>query len=227
MFGRHYSSGLPIDVYRFGLQHFGYRRTSATETEPAMSKTLDIPDHLEVPGMLRKLPAQRYRPFVTPANLRDVVAIFAEFPPLLYPINSAGELIEKLGGQYTIINVFNIPIKLTRIVKAMPAHYYPIASTENFVEKMAELLHQNLQGVRLSKALGKVRRQLPKMQFPINSGDELLSMFPTEFSIVVGRRIFSSSQIKWWVDRYLDSNMFPIRSEEALYGKAQRIIAAS
>jgi hypothetical protein len=56
---------------------------------------------------------------------------------LKYPINSFSELVDKIGNK--TISIDNRALKASDLRRLIPAYYFPIVSSENFVEKANEL----------------------------------------------------------------------------------------
>jgi hypothetical protein len=185
-------------------------------------------------SMLKQIPAKRYG-LISSKELADVVQIFEALPELQYPINSAGELVEKLGGPETHVDVFGLPVGVANLGRAIPAGYFPIASLENFVEKIAKLLRSNRRHVNLSKDLGTLRPHLPKFQFPIQNQEQLLEAFSSVKSLPAisdrlpaeHRHTVDAPLIKEWITRNMKPALFPIVSEAELYSKAMRILPRS
>ncbi len=199
-----------------------------------MTRSADFQESPETAELLNRLPAHRSRPLVSAKELRNVVEVFRNLPRLEYPINSAGELIEKIGGPSFVLDVYGIPVAAARVIGAMPAHYFPIASVENFVEKMAEVMRRNRRGINLSRTLGRIRKHLPTLRFPMDSVEDLLRAFDSVESVpatVPGLpsghppRV-SGDQIRHWIRRHMRAELFPIRSEEEFYSKAMPLIRA-
>ena len=185
-------------------------------------------------SMLKQIPAKRYG-LIRSKELADIVEIFKGLPELQYPINSAGDLIEKLGGPDVHIDIFGVPAKASQLGKAMPSGYFPIASLENLVEKMAKLLRRNKRRVNLSKELGRIRPHLPKFRFPLQNVDELLQAFKSVESLpAISPRLpahhmqtVDGAKIREWITRNMQASVFPIQTEEELYSKAMRVLPKS
>jgi hypothetical protein len=128
-----------------------------------------------MPELLAQMPPFRVVPLVGPSDLRELTVLIPHLQNLTYPINSAAELIDQLGGGEAVFEVFDVKVQPMRMVKYMPAYYFPVASVENLVEKLAELIRANRKTVDVVAELDSLRKQLPvDMKFPIENADELV-----------------------------------------------------
>jgi hypothetical protein len=165
----------------------------------------------QVEELLRQLPKFEYRPLVGEYSLRGIAIVFKALPDLEFPINSAGELIEKLGGSGTTLRVVGMDVDPLRMIKYMPAHYFPLASVENFVEKMAELIRENRYQVDVPVEIENVRNQVRGLlTYPIESREALSEMLARRNRTFTfqGRRVELAEIIKRVPEDY-----FPIRNE--------------
>jgi hypothetical protein len=89
--------------------------------------------------ILQRLPHLKFSKYISASALNETAKILEKLPRLEFPITSAGDLIEKLGGPDTR---FEIGPKqyFARMATRIPVYYFPIASAENLVEKMADLM---------------------------------------------------------------------------------------
>jgi hypothetical protein len=176
-----------------------------------MPNRLDYRHHPEAQELLRKLPEMRYAPMAGATDLREIVRVFEGLPDLEYPIESAGELVEKLGGGEKALRMAGMEVDVLLILKRMPAYYFPIASVENFVEKMAELLRANRKTTDVPAELGLLKRQLPKLRFPIENEQQLIKSLEGTKSVVFRGRVIEARDA---LGRVHGRGLFPIRSEE-------------
>src|SRR2546423_15635054 len=130
------------------------------EKESLVPSRYDVSQHPGVDALLGQIPSLKHRPLVGIHTLTDVVKVIKALPKLEFPINSAGELIEKLGGSGTKISVLGIAVDPLRMIKYMPAYYFPIPDMDNFVEKMAELIRDNRQDVNVPREIESLRKQI-------------------------------------------------------------------
>lgn len=185
-----------------------------------MANKFDKRNHPEVQALLKQLPPVRHTPLVDVADLREVVKVFAVLPPLEYPIGSASELIEKLGGPDKTFDIVGVSVDPLRMIKYMPAYYFPIISVENFIEKMAELVRNNRKLPDVPKELANLKQQLPSLHFPIASADELLKMVgPKKAYRFQGIDVLPEQMV-----HYIPSHFFPIHSEEDFDRKVAQLI---
>jgi hypothetical protein len=197
-----------------------------------MTQSAAISDTRHYAALVGKLGPMKHAPAVPAARLRDVSRLVANLPSLSFPIDSAGELAARLGGENRTVDVFGVPMRLKTLLRGMPAHYFPIASAENFVEKCASLLTRSRRTVNLTRELGRIRPHLPKLTFPIASVEALLTAFEgvkslpaTSPNLPAGHRpSVDASQIRTWLVSNMTPDVFPIRSEEEMWFKALRLV---
>jgi hypothetical protein len=174
----------------------------------------------ETEVLLKRLPPCKYKPLVGPADLREIEKIFGGLPNLRFPINSAGELIEKLGSGKSL-EIVGMTVNPLRMIKYMPFYYFPIASLENFIEKLAQLIRENRKQSDIPRELVRIKRQLGKLRFPISNSEQLLRSVKDRKQVMFqGRPI----RLEDLIDR-IPSGFFPIRSSEEFDSKVGRAIA--
>jgi hypothetical protein len=186
-----------------------------------MASKFDHQKDPEVKKLLEKLPAVLHTPLVGAADLAEVVKVFDGLPKLEYPINSAGELIGKLGPAVETLVIAEVKVDPLRIIKYMPAYYFPIASVENFIEKMAELVRQNRKTVNVPKELANIKRQLPEFRFPIANSEQFLKSLAEP-----GRKYaFQGGAVdpKKILER-IPSSFFPVKSQADLENKISELM---
>jgi hypothetical protein len=172
--------------------------------------------------LLEKLPRVQHAPLVGASDLREIVKVFSALPKLEFPIDSAGALVEKLGRSGQMLNIVGVEVDPVRMIKYMPAYYFPIVSVENFIEKMAELIRANRKKTDVHKALADVKGQLPTLRFPISNRDELLKAFDSKKSLkFLGQSIDPKEMIA-----RVHSSFFPLNSQEDFDKKVAQLIAS-
>lgn len=186
-----------------------------------MPSRFDTRHEPEAKELLKNLPQGRYQPLVGAADLREVAKVFKALPELSFPINCAGELIDKLGGGEKTLSIAEVDVDPVRMIKYMPAYYFPIVSIENFVEKMAELVRSNRKQTDVPKTLAAVKKQLPKLKYPISNADELHQALRSTKSIKFNRKAFSTKEM---VDK-VQPGFFPLNSQEDFDRKVRQLIA--
>ena len=160
--------------------------------------------------ILERLPKMKYEPLVGSFFLQEIAKVFRALPSLEFPINSAGELIHKLGGEEKMLQMENTEVNPLRMITYMPAYYFPIASMENLVEKMAELIRANKKKVDIPSVLENVRKQLPRMQYPIRNAAEFLKILGERKQYNFGRStVYPAEMLK-----RVPEGLFPITSQE-------------
>jgi hypothetical protein len=93
----------------------------------------------ETERILRALPDLQFSKYVNPKALNETAKILQKLPKLEFPINSLGEFIEKLGGPNKLFVIEGKEFNAI-MARLFPVNYFPIASAENLVEKMANLI---------------------------------------------------------------------------------------
>jgi len=164
----------------------------------------------------------RLAPAGLPGQGRRLAAVFLlrSLKPLHYPISSGTELTEQLQGSR--IRFMGLTIETKRATDRIPAHYFPIASGENFVEKIADLL----KGSRLPRSvrsdLKTLARQLPSFQYPISDSAELMrQLSPVREVQFRGRRIDPRNSIN-----SIPRQVFPIQSKNDFAFKVAALVGA-
>jgi len=163
-----------------------------------------------------------HKPFVQLEDLRETRLVLDALPRLEFPINSAGELVDKLnraGGQLQIVGLAVDPAFM---VGRVPPHYFPIASLENFAEKIADLIRQNRKKVNVTEELKGVKSQLPKkMRFPIANVEELVEQLGAKKAYKYRGGSVEPGEI---ADR-IPREIFPIASEKDFDLKISALMA--
>ena len=93
----------------------------------------------ETQRILERLPHLKFSKYVSSSALNETAKILEQLPEIQYPVTSAGDLIEKLGGPNTKFVIEGREF-FAYMAGRVPAYYFPISSAENLVEKMAELI---------------------------------------------------------------------------------------
>ena len=180
----------------------------------------DFREDAQVKRLLTRLPRMEHAPLVTGADLVEVLKVLQVLPELKFPINSGGQLIAELGGAGQRYDVVGVTMSPLRMIKYMPAHYFPIASMENFVEKLAELINQNRPQIDVQAELTGLRRQLPELKFPIASPDELLDLVGSS-----RRYRFRGGSVRpGEIVKRIPPEMFPIESQVDFNRKIAHLI---
>ena len=163
---------------------------------------------------IQVLPKMKGRPYVDVLDLSEVGIVTSALPNLTFPINSAGELLDALGPEPNI-EMVGREVDPVRMIKYMPAYYFPIVSQENFVEKLAELIRGNRHQSTAEEHSRLLRSKLPKIEFPIESADHLGRHIEQVGEFPLGdRRVKANDALKM-----LPPHLFPIRDQEDLERK--------
>lgn len=172
--------------------------------------------------LLRTLPELGYIPLIEPVYLEAVVDIIRTLPTLNYPVNSAGELLANYLRPNKVIKVAGVTFDPQQTLRFMPAYYFPIASLENFMEKLAELLAVRRRSVQVPRELAEIKAQLPPFRYPLASQREMASFFEPEKTYSFrGRMLIPHTMV-----RQIPRRFFPITSEGDLDRKIARLLAA-
>jgi hypothetical protein len=180
---------------------------------------LDPRNNHEVGERIQRLGKVKYVPLIDIVDLYEIEKIFPAIPTIEYPVNSAAELIEKLGGSGHLLNIAELKVDPLRMIKYMPAYYFPIASIENFIEKMAELIHANRKKVEGPKELENIKKQLPNLNFPIKNAEELHRQIGDKDYQFRGRKVNVKEMIL-----HIPQEMFPMNSQLDFDSKIFRIM---
>lgn len=176
----------------------------------------------DVEKIIEKLPKLKYRPLVGKTELIEIAKVMKQLPELQYPIASAGELIEKLGGPTKeVFEIEGIKVSPRRMIKYMPAYYFPIFSVENFIEKMSELTIKNRKQVNVAEEVESIRKQLPGLHYPIRSAEQLAEMLGPKTVYKFQKKEVSPERIV----KRIPSDYFPIVSEDELFRKIKKLMA--
>jgi hypothetical protein len=187
-----------------------------------MPNRLDYRHHPQARRLREQLPKMQYVPLVGATDLREITRVFAGLPPLEYPINSAGQLLSQLGDGEKPIPIAGMEVNVLLIIKRMPAYYFPIASPENFVEKMAELIRANRKQVDAPAELLALKTQLPELRFPIDDPDELVRQVGDRRTVRFRGRDMEIADV---MRRFDAAGVFPIQSADDFDRKVATLMA--
>ena len=202
-----------------------------------MVNRIDIPGSGGRASPLRQLPAHGYTPVLGTVDAGRILQIFSALPPLNYPINSAGELREKLGGKDATLTIAGRTFQPAQLVSRLEAHYFPIASFENFAEKIAAAIRskdptaattttlKSTVKVSMAKRTNEVdglRAALSNLRFPLRNADELVRQLEGGGSYRFrGREIHPHS-----VKAMLPARLFPIQSLDVFVAAIEKLVRA-
>jgi hypothetical protein len=177
-------------------------------------------DESQVTELRKQLPDMRYRPLIDETRFPEVVYILKTLPKLEYPIQSAGELLSKYApAKFEIAGRTFDPAKA---IALMPASYFPIASVENFAEKIGELLKTRRKRAFVSAELRAIKNQMPALRFPITSARDLAEHAePGRRYFFRGREVNPSRAAS-----RIPRTMFPIVSQRDFDRKISALIAS-
>jgi hypothetical protein len=173
-----------------------------------------------VVALLKQLPETKVTPLVGADELREIVEVMKGVPRLSFPINSAGELMAAIGDHQ--VRVVGMDVDPFRMVKYMPAYYFPIASMENFLEKLAELVRANRKVSDVPAELTGLKKQLPPLRYPIANADDLLKAVAPRTSIRFQGVTVQPASMR----RYLVPELFPIQNEADFDRKVGHLITS-
>jgi hypothetical protein len=172
--------------------------------------------------LLRGVRRLNHAPLVEGARLRAAVYLLTSLPPLEYPINSAGELVGKYLTAGFRIKMGSAEIDPSQAIKYMPAHYFPIASPENFIEKIAELLKRSRVRLDAPAELSELEKQLPVLHYPIAGRSELIKQLSVKREYHFRGHVVDSSQAA----KGFPKSYFPIRSQQDFHDKIVALITS-
>jgi hypothetical protein len=178
--------------------------------------------HTEIQKILKRAPSMQYQPLIGIYDLQEVMKIIEVLPKLEFPINSAGELIEKLGRSGKHLQIAMIKVDPVRMIKYMPTYYFPIADMANFIEKMSELIRQNRHEVDVPKEIKTIKEQVEGiLEFPIKDRNSLAKMLENSGKMFT----FQGSNVNLSeVITHIPHNYFPIESEKEFFNKIRTLM---
>ncbi len=150
------------------------------------------------------------RPLVNDFDADELGAVFDALPQLDFPVTSAGHLLDQLAGHR--MSVHGIEIDPARMVKFVPAYYFPLWTADNLIEKMAELVRANRPTVDIESEVKALRRQIPALHYPVRSATDLLKALGSTRTY---RFQGGTVEVKRAVSQIPD-NLFPIESDSDL-----------
>ena len=184
--------------------------------------TRDVRNHPKYNELLKKLPTMSFRPLIGIYDLEEVVKIFNNLPEIKFPINSAGELIDKLQKSERSIEYENIIVDPLRMIKYMPAYYFPISDICNFIEKIAELIKNNRNISDVPKELENIRREIYGiLQFPIKSPSALSTQLKASKNKFTYRG--KNLDIDQIIER-VPKELYPFESEQDFFIKIRNLL---
>jgi hypothetical protein len=161
-----------------------------------------------------------------PGRGRRLAAIFLvrRLGPFHYPIQSSTELTEQIRKER--IRFMGLTIHTKRALTQISAHYFPIASFDNFVEKVADLL----KGSRLPRSvrleLRTMAEQLPQFRYPIPDSAELTRQISSSGEEIQFRgRRFDLRNSNMPIDS-IPRELFPIKSRNDFAFKVAALAGA-
>jgi hypothetical protein len=160
----------------------------------------------------KKMPRTAY-PAV---DLAEADKVMRALSKVRYPIGSGAELLEQLGGS---VEVEGIKVSPHRMLKYVPAHYFPIVSAENFREKIAGLVNENRDQVSILEESESIQAQLPELKYPIANEAALVHALKDKKFRFLNRDVTAEGASK-----RMPPEMFPIRSKEDFHEKIPRLI---
>lgn len=165
------------------------------------------------------IPQLKHHPHVTAEELREIAVVVKALPSLKFPVNSAGELLDALGSGKTF-RVHNLDVDPARMIKYMPAYYFPVVSYENLVEKMVELVRANRQRVDTTEHVNLLRKKISGLRFPIASAEDLRKYVQGVEKFPLGDRSVSTQEALAMLPR----SFFPVRDQNDLERKVAHFL---
>lgn len=180
---------------------------------------LDVRKHSEYARALSRIPQIKLRPLVGSHDLEEIAIITGVIPELSFPINSAGEFLDQIGEDKTL-SVMGMDVDPVRMIKYMPAYYFPIVSYENLVEKMADLMHANRRRIDIPAYTEKIKEKMKEATFPIRTPEEMERLLWNTPSFNIGGRTMHTRKII----AQLPHDFFPVRDLGDLEAKSIRYL---
>jgi len=168
-------------------------------------------------GLRKVFEALTTRPLVNEFDLEEMAPLFEVLPELKFPITSAGHFLDQLEPHKLVVH--QIAVRPTRMIKYMPAYYFPIWSYDNLIEKMAELIRANRPVVAPGE-VDAIKRQLPQLRYPIASAEALMKILGTQRTYrFEGGRVNIKMAVK-----LIPEKVFPITSDADLERKLRYLV---
>lgn|GEM_PF-1849242 len=166
----------------------------------------------EAEGLWGRMPPVRQRPLVSSVDLREIVRVFEALPTLRYPIDTAADLLEQLGGEDATVQLAGIDVRVARMIGYLRAYYFPISSVENFIEKLAEVIRTNRPSVDISTEVPKLKQSLGDLKYPIADSADLARQSGGEDGVAFRRIDGKTAPLL----TQMPEEFFPVESEEDL-----------
>ena len=191
-----------------------------------MTSRYDIRKNAEYKHLVAQhLPKLATKPLVGALELAEVLKVLqglgTNLDNLEFPVNSAGELVDKLCSADSFYEIVGVQVDPFRMIKYMPAYYFPIVDLTNFIEKIAALIVENRPKIDASEELKLLKRQLPYLTFPIQDAAEMIEAVAREGVNINfrGGRVNMAEAVK-----RVPKDFFPITSEEDFDRKVKHAI---
>lgn len=149
-------------------------------------------------------------------DLAEADKVMRVLTKVRYPINSGSELLDQLGRS---IELEGVKVSPHRMLRYVPAHYFPIVSAENFREKIASLVNQNRDPVNILEETESIKKQLPELKYPIANEEALLRALKQKKFRFMNRELTADAAAK-----RLPPETFPIRSQQDFHDKIPWLI---
>jgi hypothetical protein len=130
-------------------------------------------------------------------------------------------LADQLAESERDVVIADIPVDVVRMLKYMPAYYFPIVSYDNFIEKAAELVRANRPAVDIPGEAKRLRAQMPELRFPIRNRGELARALAGRTYRFQGGKV----DLRWAFGQVPDT-LFPIESDADMDRKLRQLIAS-
>jgi hypothetical protein len=163
-------------------RNVGLKRTSPSPPQESdMAKQSDVRSWPSSVRLRERLQEMVHAPLVDPRALAEIVDGLRDLQGLNLPILSAGHLLdelESLTGRFRIAGVETDP---EHVAKLMPAYYFPIASYDNLIEKLSELVQGSRSPLEKISASRPMHEILNSLLFrPIDEREQLIQQLGRE-----------------------------------------------
>ena len=186
-----------------------------------MKRVSDYRSHPSVEKLRREVPQIKHAPLIDRGLMGDIAYIMQSMPALEYPINSAGELISKYVAPGQKLRIAGMNFDPVTALQQMPAYYFPMASAENFAEKLAEMIRMKRRTVVVPAEMVSIRKQLASLRFPIRSASHLLRMREAGKKYYFrGREVDPEAMV-----RRIPPSLFPMTSRNDFERKIASLLA--
>jgi hypothetical protein len=166
----------------------------------------------------------RYRPrraVEATSDLAEADKIMPHLEKLKYPIESPTGLLDQMGGHNVTLTIEGVEVSPRRMLRYVPANYFPITSTENFRSKIAALIREQRDKVDIRREVESLHKQLPRLKYPITGHSQLVSQLGRKRFRFFGRTVVPEIAVY-----HVPASTFPIKTQQDFHNKIRLLVQA-